>query len=366
MLIATLLTVALFIFVLVAGNVLRGVFNMLASGQLSWGMFLYILAILIPGVVPYALPMGLSTGTLLVLGRLSAQNEILAMRAAGFSFWRIAAPIFLLAVLSTGVAAVIDFYYAPMANATYKRTIANVIRDNPLRFVSPRTFISDFPGFIIYVNERRGDELKDIFIWELYEGQVYVFVKAKSGRVTFNQEKNDIELSLTDGSATRRDRQHLDDFTNSLPVASFDKMSLKLSLSQILGGQNVDIKLSFQTFGQLLSLREKYLKEEAVEPVKAFVERIRVQMALQQKMAYSFSVLSLCLISIPLGIKASRSETYANLAIALGVAMVYYLCTVIISWVEPYPHLRPDLLIWIPNLVFQAIGLIIFARFNKR
>ena len=66
---AAFMTVALFVFVLVLGNVMKEVVGDLAAGRLSIGFFLYIVALLIPGVIPYALPMGMLTGILLVFGR---------------------------------------------------------------------------------------------------------------------------------------------------------------------------------------------------------------------------------------------------------------------------------------------------------
>ena len=47
---AAFLTVALFVFVLVLGNVMKEVVGDLAAGRLSMGFFLYIVALLIPGV----------------------------------------------------------------------------------------------------------------------------------------------------------------------------------------------------------------------------------------------------------------------------------------------------------------------------
>jgi lipopolysaccharide export system permease protein len=72
--------------------------------------------------------------------------------------------------------------------------------------------------------------------------------------------------------------------------------------------------------------------------------------------------LSFTFLAIPLGIKVGRSESYANFMLALGLALVYYLGIIIIGWLEKNPSLRPDLLIWIPNLIFQALG---FYFFNK-
>ncbi|MBR7106018.1 MAG: LptF/LptG family permease, partial [Opitutales bacterium] len=81
------MTVALFVFVLVLGNILKEVMGDLTAGRLSISFFLYIVALIIPGVIPYALPMGMLTGILLVFGRMSAQSEIVAMKACGRSIF---------------------------------------------------------------------------------------------------------------------------------------------------------------------------------------------------------------------------------------------------------------------------------------
>ena len=70
-------------------------------------------------------------------------------------------------------------------------------------------------------------------------------------------------------------------------------------------------------------------------------------------------------LAVPLGIKASRSETFVNLAIAVALAMTYYMITVFITWLENYPQLRPDLLIWIPNFLFQGVGAVLIWRASK-
>lgn len=38
---------------------------------------------------------------------------------------------------------------------------------------------------------------------------------------------------------------------------------------------------------------------------------------------------------------------------------------VVISWLEKYPHTRPDLLIWLPNIIFQITGSILIYRSSK-
>lgn len=86
-----------FVFVMVAGNILNQVSSAIASGRVSGWEGLELIALLIPGVLPYALPLGLLTGVLLAFGRMGSQQELTAMKAGGLSLGRIARPALLLA-----------------------------------------------------------------------------------------------------------------------------------------------------------------------------------------------------------------------------------------------------------------------------
>ena len=94
------------------------------------------------------------------------------------------------------------------------------------------------------------------------------------------------------------------------------------------------------------------------------VRKCRIQ--IQKNFAMAFSVLSLAIVGIPLGLRAGRSETHANIAIALVLAMAYYVLVVIVGWMENKPLLRPDLLVWIPNLIFQFSGACTLAIAAKK
>lgn len=375
----TLAAVGIFVFVLVAGNLVKGqIADLLASGRLGIGLFAYLTAILVPGVVPYALPAGLLTGVLLVLGRLSAQNEITALKSAGISLWRICAPIFLIGLMGTVFACMIGFYYAPLADTAVKRILSNVVRADPLRYIEPRVFIKDFPGFVIYVQERRGDQLHQLHLWEVNDQrQIVREVNARWGEVEYDPDTGNIQMTVYDGTAEARNTSDPENFTENRPILSFDKAEFALSLEQILGTREVHRKLSFMTLQELLDLRSETLKPLpamliaeggealAAHEQKMFSERIRIQYTIQEKIAFSFGVLSLCCMAIPLGIKASRTETMANFVLAVVLFIVYYFGLTMVSWLRDYPHWRPDILVWLPNLIFQILGLYFLRRANQ-
>ena len=71
------------------------------------------------------------------------------------------------------------------------------------------------------------------------------------------------------------------------------------------------------------------------------------------------------LLAVPLGIRVSRKETSANLGVALGLVMGYYFLTVIVGWLDKYPAIRPDLLLWTPTLLFLGLALWLSNRVGK-
>ena len=53
------------------------------------------------------------------------------------------------------------------------------------------------------------------------------------------------------------------------------------------------------------------------------------------------------------------------LGIALLLVMGYYLLTVMVKWLDGRPEFRPDLLLWLPNLLFIAVGAGLFRRMER-
>ena len=359
--------VAMFGFFLMVGNILKELLGPAISGQLPLDTLVRLLGLMVPVVVSYALPMGMLSGILLVLGRMSSDREITALRASGLSVAWLSTPILFLALLGVALSLAINFQFMPVAKVAYETELRSAARKNPLSFIVPRTFIHDFPGMVLYADAKKGDRLQGFWLWELdARNRVKRSVHAESGSVRYDEAGGKLELTLEHAMAEVRDEKDPENFAKGNGTAAWDHATFDLPLGLAAGPQALNKKLQWLTFLQLMSEREKLRLADATGAANERLTRLmRVQVTIQEKFATAFSVLSFALVAIPLGIKTSRKETSVNLGLGVGLAMSYYFCTVLIGLTDGHPGLRPDLLIWIPNLCFQGLGLWLFYKLDR-
>jgi len=365
----TTVAVGMFAFVLMSVNVLRDLLGPLLSGQLQLLAFGRLVLLLVPFVISYALPLGMLTGVLLTLGRLSSDSEITAMRASGLSVPRIAMPALLLGALGVLLGLRVNFESMPWARVQYHRELAEAMRANPLSFIRPRTFIRDFPGYVIYIGAMSGSEVRDFWLWQLdNEHRVVHFVRAESGRVEYDEAANEFIVTLSNASVGEHDRKRPEDFSQSLMVNSAAHIDpVHLSLARFFGVESVHQKEDWMTYPELMAARARVALEH-VAPGGARQharDLMKVSFTVQDKINRALAIFSFALIGVPLGIWVSRRETSANFALAVLLALSYHFMTILVGWLDPHPEYRPDLLLWVPNLMFLGLGLWLLRRLDR-
>jgi len=358
-----------FVFVLVAGNILSQVSSAIASGRVSGWEGLELVGLLIPGVLPYALPLGLLTGVLIAFGRMSSQQELTAMKASGRSLGRIARPALLLAGGLALLSAWLNLEIAPSANTEYRRLLVGSAKDNPASVIVPGKLNRQFPGMVIRAAERDGEVLRDFWLWSVDErGRLTQTVHAREARLApgvNSKGEGILRVELTDARLEKRQPGD-ETFASPSSFIQAKTTSLEFAASGVFkDGENFQRKLRWLTTSELLDAADKgWQVAPNATPKEKELGQMLATTQLMSHLASAFSVFSLAFLAVPLAVRVGRSETFVNAAIALGVALTYYLLTSMAAYVKD-PDLRPDLLIWLPNVVVISLAWTLLRRASR-
>lgn len=371
------MTVAVFTFVLLLGNVLKEILALFVNRQATLGLVFHGIALLIPFVLVFALPMGMLTATLLVFGRFSADQELTAVRANGVSLLASVSPVLLLACALCALSAWLNLYIAPASRVAFKELLMKAQQSSPASLISEGRFISDIPGYLVYVGKVRGSNLEDIVLCQIENTQVVSRIRAASGIISQNQTNHQMTLQLFQVLGLQYDPEHAIWNTINTKEASptFDIKQTKAS--------DNDLDYSDMTFNQLLEEKRKMellsfdprpskrlppeLLKEQLHQASLLKHDLLMPITVQlhRQVAFSFACLGFTLVGIPLGIRAHRRETSVGIALALVLVAFYYGFIILGVSLETRADLGPHLLMWIPNFLFQVIGSVMLWRANR-
>ena len=267
---ATLAAVLVLSVVMVLGNIFRHLLSLPAEilRDMPPMLIARFIGYALVASLPFTVPWSLLTALLLVFGRLSADNELLAIRMGGNSFLRICLPVFAFALALSSLCFWINLHIAPLAQSEIVRLPTRMATANPQALLTADRIIDQIDDFVIYIGDKKDDgrltEFQMIMLNEQRQSTGYI--NSRKVIVTENPEERGLDLQLNDSLVVLRDEFRSND------LESGPRNVLRIH-PPIFVGQ----------FEKTVTLRRLYEKLERMKPgmlpTRALSEKIEGKMA---------------------------------------------------------------------------------------
>ncbi len=352
-----LFAIAVLSLVLVVGNIFRKLLPLLVNHDVPVEYLVSFIAYILPFSLIFTIPWGLLTAILLVFGRLSADNELIALRANGVSITRICLPLGAIALVCTAICFWLNVQAAPAAQEKLRSTIYDMATRNPMALFGSDQVIDQFPGRKIYVGKKNGNELENIIVFETNQDSLPIKVTfARTGRLEADLENKRILMHLYHARYQQRDEQAPSDLRKIRDGISMTEGTLPISLEDLYEKQKKRPSRSALSIEQLLDQLKSGNKRE----------RSSSRTEINKRFSFPFACLAFAVIGVPLGVTAHRRETSIGFAMGLIVAISYFLFVILGDTLRGNPKVHPELLVWFPNVLFLVLGALLFRRLAKQ
>src|SRR4051812_19929007 len=352
-----LFAIAVLSLVLVVGNIFRKLLPLLVNHDVPMEYLITFIAYVLPFSLIFTIPWGLLTAILLVFGRLSADNELIALRSNGVSITRICIPLGVIAIVATAICIWLNVKVAPAAQEKLRSTIFDLATRNPMALFGSDQVIDQFPGRKIYVGKKEGNKLDNVIVFEMDDNSLPVRVTyARTGMLEADLANKRILMHLFNARYQQRDENDPLNLRKIRDGINMAEGTLPISLEELYEKEKKRPSRSALSIEQLLEQLKSGNKHE----------RSASRTEINKRFSFPFSCLAFALIGVPLGVTAHRRETSIGFAMGLIVAITYFLFVIIGDTLRGNPKVHPELLVWFPNVLFLVLGLILFRRLARQ
>jgi lipopolysaccharide export system permease protein len=197
-----MVTFVIVLFILVMQFLWKYVDDLMGKG-LEWYVLVELLTYATASFVPLALPLAILLSSIMTMGSLGENSELVPMRSAGLGLGRILSPLF----LTSTALAIGSFFFSndllPVANLKFRSLLWDVTEKKPTLNLKPGIFYNGIDGFSIRVQDKDPDTglLTDVLIYDhraAFQGNRTV-IRAKSGTMRRSTDGHFLVLTLKDG-----------------------------------------------------------------------------------------------------------------------------------------------------------------------
>lgn len=354
--IATLFGVSILTALLIMGNLFKELRPLLVEENASLGLLLRFIGSLLPFSLIYTLPWGFLVAVLLVFGRLSADNELTAMRMAGWSLPRIALSTYILAIFFCGISLWLNMDIAPRAKDTVKYVLYEVVRDNPATLLNPGIVQTRFKDQKVFVEKRTDNTLHGLHLFQIDEENPRGFPKAslyaREAQLRVIHASKQLRLRLTDAFLQTNNEKGN---TEMAFIAKQEPL-----LFDFAEEHQKKRKPNAMTQREIHTLLH-HLPEDFTAKQRAMLHN-----EVHRRYAFSLACLSLSMIAVPLGITTRRKETSSGLLLGFFIGLSYFLFFMVAKEFEKDAGYTALSLYWLANLICWASGFFLLRRAARR
>ena len=152
--------------------------------------------------VPLALPIATLLTSVMIFGKMGENYELIALKAAGISLFRLFFPLSVIAILISICSFIFSNNIMPIANIKSASMMYDIQKKKPALNIKEGIFYNDIEGYSIKVSKKSfdGKILEDIIIYDhtlsMENDKVII---AKKGKMNLTKDERFLELKLFDG-----------------------------------------------------------------------------------------------------------------------------------------------------------------------
>jgi lipopolysaccharide export system permease protein len=322
----------------------------LLGGVASTGVMLRYFYFATPQYVYYIIPMAALVATLVTIGLLTKNSEIIVMRACGISLYRSALPLVLFGVVFSGVLFELQERVLADWNREAQRLNA-IMRGYPMHMVGVlnRQWIIGKSGDIYRYQafDQRRNRFTQFTIYQVNEGAW------RLDRLTY---ANDVELGRQEGEDSFTWVAH-NGWTRQFTPAARPKAAQPSVTYSAFAEAPVSLEAPayFKTDdpdADRMTYRE--LKGYIAELKASGYYVVPYEVQLQQKLAFPFVAIIMTLLAVPFAVTTGRSGAIYGIGVGLLLAIVYRTALSLFGALGSGGWVDPTLAAWAPNILFGA------------
>jgi LPS export ABC transporter permease LptG/LPS export ABC transporter permease LptF len=327
-----------------------------------------ILVFYLPRVLIMSLPMAILLGTLVGIGRMSADSEIVALRACGVSYRSILAPVLSLGVMVWLFGSYLIIDMEPRANYSRRKIYNEVLYSADIRReIKPRVFFEEMPGMLLYADQvhQGGDFLEKVFIHQSTEDGKELVTVARRAQIEYDRRDGVAHFYLEGGTTHSTNPAE----PESYQVSNFEREMILKEPDQTFRMRSTLLARPAPKNFREQTLRELSKAATDAEVIEHPETRNRVIGTIvgimHERFALPFASLVFAILGLPLGIMNRRGGKASGFSLSIAIAIVYWILLSTGQNLVSQGRLSPYIGMWTGNILLGILGIVLF-RLRER